>query len=98
MNPKYLLAAALLAAPAAAPASSDELDAKLRAAAPAVLKYVKAKKYENVGVLKFLVDRGDGKPTDNAGALNLGLADRLEVALILALPNDDLGVIYRASD
>ena len=40
MNPKYVLAAALLLAPTAARAAADELDSKLRAAAPVVLKYL----------------------------------------------------------
>jgi hypothetical protein len=98
MNRKYLFAITLFVAPIAARASADELDAKLAAVAPKVLDYLKAKKCETVGVLKFLVDKGDGKLMDNAGTLNQGIADRLEVALILALKTDDMSVIYRASD
>jgi hypothetical protein len=39
-------------------------------------------------VLKFLVQKGGGPPSDNVGPLNLSIADRLEVALILALDED----------
>src|SRR5579859_6547172 len=98
MNANYVLTIALLTAPIAVHARADEFDVKLRAAAKDVYKFVKAKKCENVGVLKFLVDKGDGKLADNAGDLNRGVADRLEVAMILEWPSEDIGIIYQASD
>jgi hypothetical protein len=52
-----------------------------------------------VGVLKFLVQKGKGRPSDNAGPLNLGLAGRLEVALVLALPatEKEVRILHDAS-
>jgi hypothetical protein len=95
----YTLAAALLlgGVPAGAARASD-LNRKLLEQAPTVLRYLKDKGYQNVGVLKFRVKKGDEPITDHAGTLNLSLADRLERALILA---DDLkqpvGIIHDAS-
>ena len=67
----------LIPAGSAARADYDDLDAGLREQAPKLLQYLQKKNCENVAVLKFLVDRGDGKATDNAGPLNAGVADRL---------------------
>jgi len=54
--------------------------------------------YLNVGVLKFFVQKYGAKPSDNVGTLNLRLARRLEVALILGSdPKFPLGVIHNAS-
>jgi hypothetical protein len=57
------------------------------------------KKYRNVGVLKFLVAREGKKDfSDNAGTLNMLLARRLEVALVLANDRKNLlGIIRNAS-
>jgi hypothetical protein len=70
-----------------------DLDQALKANAPKVLAYLrdeaKHKPYHNVGVLKFLVQTGKAAPSDNVGPLNLRLAARLEVALVLALPKDE---------
>ncbi len=79
------VAAAVLAAPLpTATAQPDALDAALLDKAPAVLKHLKDKGYKTAGVLKFLVRVGDAPPSDNVGEVNLALADRLEVALLLA--------------
>ena len=48
-------------------------------------------------MLKFLVQKGEDPPSDNVGPLNLSIANRLEVALALANPDEDLGIIERAS-
>jgi hypothetical protein len=85
------------AVPASATAS-DALEKGLLEHAPAVLKTLKEKGYANVGVLKFRVKNGDAPATDRAGSLNLRLADKLELALILK--NDiraPIGVVRRAS-
>jgi hypothetical protein len=51
-----------------------------------------------VGVLKFRIQKGSREPTDNAGTLNLDLARRLTVALILADDvRDPLNIIEDAS-
>jgi hypothetical protein len=55
---------------------------------------------KNVGVLKFRVKKGNGPSSDTVGTLNMTLADRLELALILAQPSsgsDPLGIIASAS-
>ena len=74
------------------------LDSALSTAAPTILKKLRDRHYENVGVLKFLVAEDKGEPRSNVGSLNRTLADRLEVAL--ALTNDDpaFGIIARASE
>jgi hypothetical protein len=95
-----LLAASSLAA-AAARADDKQvgLDQALRDNAPVVIKYLRDKGYKNVGVLKFLAQVGDKAAlSDNLGPINRNLADRLEVALILANPDENLGIIARATD
>src|SRR5438067_1007047 len=81
----------VLISPATAqPAKSvDTPDIGIRGAAPQVLKALRERKYENVGVLKFLVADSDGVLRDNVGPLNRTLAGRLEVALALLLDEDD---------
>src|SRR5262249_50080413 len=65
--------------------------------APAIVKQLKAKGYANVGILKFLAVKGEGKPNDNVGTLNMTLAQRLEVALLLANdPRPPLGIVAGA--
>jgi hypothetical protein len=95
-----LLACGSLGWPGAAPAAraADEtLDQALRRHAGDLVGYLRAKKYHNVGVLKFRVQKGDGERSDNAGPLNLNMARRLEVALVLANPDESLGIIQDAS-
>lgn len=66
--------------------------------APEVVKYLKDKGYHNVGVLKFVVSKDQARFSDNVGTLNKTLADRLEVALVLANdPRKPLGIIHNAS-
>jgi hypothetical protein len=77
--------------------AAPTLDEALQEQAKTILQHLRAKKYKNVGVLKFLVQKGDDKPSDNAGPLNRVMADRLEIALILANPDDQLGIIHQAS-
>jgi hypothetical protein len=92
---------------AAAAAESDRvtLDQALKEKAP-VIRDALVKKYAarlektgqlSVGVLTFLVQKGKDKPSANAGPLNLRLADRLEVALILALKVSRLRILHDAS-
>jgi hypothetical protein len=94
------LLALLLAGAAARADDGETIDQALRKQAPKVLKYLEAQKVKNVGVLKFLAGRG-GQTRDDLGALNRTLADRLEVALVLAMTDDEedrLSVLTRASD
>ena len=84
-----------LAAPAAA---APTLEEALVAHAPAVVKRLQAMGCRNVGVLKFLVTKDGARLSDNVGALNLTLANRLEIALLLADdPKNPLGIIENAS-
>jgi hypothetical protein len=91
---------ALLSCLAAAPVRADDLDHALLKEAPHVLAALREQGYRNVGVLKFGVQKGDGRPSDNAGLLNLDLAHRLTVALVLANPLDaqkQVGILRDAS-
>lgn len=63
---------------------AESLDRELMARAPQVLQFLKSKGYTNVGLLKFLVKKGNEPTTDNAGSLNLDVAQHLSIALILA--------------
>jgi hypothetical protein len=90
------------ASPALAGDKRPDLDQALKANAPKVLAYLrgtgKQPRFRHVGVLKFLVQKGDEAPGDNVGPLNLRIADRLEVALVLALQDEQIRVLRRASD
>ena len=97
----------LIALPSGASAVRAEeanLDQILRKQAQAINqkirdKYLKDSKTVNVGVLKFLVKRGGEKQfSDNTGTINLLLADRLEIALILANPDEKESIIEHASN
>lgn len=77
-----LVVALSAAAWGVAPAAADTLEAQLRELAPEITKKLKEAKYENVGVLKFLVKTGEDNASDNAGPLNFTMARRLTVALI----------------
>ncbi|WP_020472697.1 hypothetical protein [Zavarzinella formosa] len=87
---------AVSAAPAQDPVS---LERTLARTAPDVIKHLKDKGYQNVGVLKFLVVKGDDqKLSDNAGTLNRTVARQLEMGLILANdPLKPIGIIDDAS-
>lgn len=94
-----IAAALVLSAAAGMPAADAEtLDRALLKQAPTVIRHLKDRGYKNVGVLKFLVKKGDAPASDRVGTLNLDLAARLQVALVLA--NDSrqpVGIIRDAS-
>lgn len=77
--------------------AQDSSDRVLKEAAPKILAKLKADGDTGVGVLKFLVKIGDREPSDMVGELNMGLADRLEAALILASDSEKLAFVRRAS-
>ncbi len=88
------LALSLAALPAA---RADNLDAALLKQAPSVMQYLKDHHYQNVGVLKFRVQKGNQPLSFRVGPLNTNLAARLENALVLA--NDKahpVGIIHDA--
>src|SRR5205807_614069 len=82
-------ALALFLALLAQPARAASLEQDLLAQAPRLITHLQDKGCKNVGVLKFLIYKGDSALTDNAGPLNLGLAQRLEIALALANPVEE---------
>jgi hypothetical protein len=66
--------------------------------ARSILSTLKARGFKNVGTVKFLVKRGDGPLQDDVGDLNQTLANKLEVALILANDDDRFGIIEKVSE
>src|SRR5437868_4967033 len=92
-----LVSLAIFALAMPARADHDSIDEAFAKAAPQLLNKLKARKAKNVGVLKFLVQKGEAKPEDAVGELNMGLADRLEAALILANESEKFGILDRAS-
>lgn len=87
------------------PAGADEVtrasvDRGFQEQAPEILNQLKEKGYKNVGVLKFRIKKGNDPISDRVGTLNMFLADRLEMALILANSNNpakQLGILKKAS-
>jgi hypothetical protein len=59
-----------------------EIERQMLVEAPAILKQLREKGYHNVAILKFRIEKGD-QPVDRVGTLNMNLAERLEMALIL---------------
>jgi hypothetical protein len=82
----------------AAAADPESFDTAISKKAASIHALLKKKGYTNVGVLKFLVKQGDGKLSDDAGDLNLTLANKLETALVLANLDEKFGIIDRASE
>ncbi len=83
--------------PASVPAA-DGIEKQLLSQAPKLLSELKSRGYKNVGVLKFRVKKGNEAPTDRVGPLNLVLAEKLELALILANKvQDPIGIVRNAS-
>src|SRR5262245_27454377 len=90
---------AIILASAGSPLQAAEpLERELVGQAPDIITRLKERHYANVGLLKFLVTRDGQRFSDNVGTLNLQLAKRLEIALILANdPKDPVGIIEDAN-
>jgi hypothetical protein len=73
-----------------------ELNRALVRQAEPVIKLCQKRGYKNVGVLKFLATKDNKSFNDNVGPLNLLLARRLEIAMILQ--NDRLAPVGIAVD
>ncbi len=89
------------AAGAPSPANARSLEQELLKSAPQVLEHLQKHNCHNVGVLKFLVQQSSDSTSNNAGPINLNMALRLEVALILANDSDpkkSMGIIARANE
>jgi hypothetical protein len=94
------VSAALLVLPvgAAEAAQKPKVEQTLVRRAPELIRHFQEHKYRNVGVLKFLVCKDGKRPSDCVGTLNMLLARRLELALILADdPRKPVGIIRNAS-
>jgi hypothetical protein len=77
---------------------ADDLETQFLKQAPAILSKLREQGYENVGVLKFRIKKGNEPATDRAGTLNLRLTEKLELALILANKvSEPIGIIRNAS-
>jgi hypothetical protein len=96
-RPALAILALVVAAPLAR-AAGDPLDEALLERAPKILGELKKRGFTNIGVVKFLVRHGEMDASDDVGDLNLTLANKLEVALILANDDDKFGVIDKASE
>src|ERR1051326_5932588 len=84
---------------------TNTLDVELREQAGAINELLRKRYIKgsgdtiNVAVLKFRVKRaGEKEFTMNAGPLNMQMANRLEVALVLTAADDQIRYIERASD
>lgn len=80
----------------AAPAA-DPLSQALESKGKEIIAVLQKAGHTNVGVLKFLVRHGDGPLRDNAGDLNLSLANKTELAIALANRDKNFGVFAQAS-
>lgn len=113
MSARYFartLAAALgVAVAAAAPARADKIDPALLDQSEKLIQFIKGKtkghspaKPFTVGTLKFRAKKDGGGESLNAGPINSKMAERLEMALIMAFayetrPKPPLHVIHDAS-
>lgn len=80
-----------------APVRADAIDRQLAREAAAVMDHLRDMHYQNVGVLKFRVQRAGQAASFNAGPMNASMADRLENALVLADdPAHPIGIIQNA--
>ena len=87
-------------AAAADDARFSSVDQEFFKQAPAILQYARDKGYRNIGVLKFRIKKGNEPISDSVGTLNTFLANRLQVALVLANPlkaDQQVGIIDNAS-
>jgi hypothetical protein len=83
---------------AAITARADHMDDKLIEVAPGLVKSLQEKGFKNVGVLKFLVKKGNAASDGNAGALNMNMAERIENALLLGVDEaKPMGIIDNAT-
>lgn len=95
---RFVAPLAVLLFASVAARAADPLDEAFAEKAAVWLDAVKHKNCKSVGVLKFLVRTGDGEARDDVGDLNMTLANKAEVALILANTDEKFGILDRASE
>jgi hypothetical protein len=94
-----LFLAALAAAILPATALADKVDVKLNAEMPKIMEYLRSKNYQNVGVLRFQVQKGKGNPSFDNAPFNGNMPTRMETLLVIhggPVENKALGVINDA--
>jgi hypothetical protein len=80
------------------PTRADNIDENLLKEGRKLFQTLKERNWNNVGVLKFRVKKGDRDATFEAGLLNANMATRLEYALVLENSNDNpIGITRDAS-
>jgi hypothetical protein len=89
---------ALAPVPALADPATPSLEVELFRQAKDVLKKLRDRKYNKVGVLPFQADKTSTAPAGDDGSLGRTLAQRLEVALVLAIdPKSPVGILQNAA-
>ena len=84
--------------------AGEDLDSQYQVVAKDTLAKLRTAGVPTTGVLKFSVRIGNGPFTKSVGALNVRLAERLEMALVMANPaqeskaKDQVGIVRGASD
>src|SRR5258708_1361522 len=77
--------------------SADPIEDNLPAQAYKVVKFLKKNGYQNVGVLKFRVQKDSEPESFHVGPLNVAMATRLENSLLLMNDKTDpIGIIHDA--
>lgn len=78
--------------------AADHIDAALPKQADKVLDWLKKQGYQNVGVLKFRVQKGKQAETLAAGPMNVSMTTRLENSLVVAQEEAErpIGIIHNA--
>lgn len=78
--------------------AADDLEKQLLKQGPRVMDALKERGYQNVGVLKFRIKKGNEASVDQVGSLNMRLTKKLELALVVANDTrDPIGLIANAS-
>ena len=99
LRAQIVLCAVVLWMGYARPARADHIDKEFFKQGLQIMNHLKAQGYKNVGVLKFLVKKGNNPPTFTAGKLNYVMATRLENVLIMKQdqPENLIGITRGAS-
>jgi len=78
--------------------AADDLEKQLLKQGPRIMQQLKERGYQNVGVLKFRVKKGNDDSSDQVGTLNLRLTKKLALALVVANDaRDPIGLVDNAS-
>ncbi|MCA9010094.1 MAG: hypothetical protein KDB01_10135 [Planctomycetaceae bacterium] len=101
---RTLVFAICLLQPAQRLFAADELEKQYQKTAHEILTKLRSQQIHTTGVLKFAVRIGDGPFPPTVGNLNMRLAEKLELALVLANPAREtatatqVGIVRGASD